>query len=225
MKSIFLKAICAFCFLSVSVNANAGLLSVNGSEVNALDINKSLVSFYNFSKSNYSANTGFELANQLVVFFANDNAGQLGLYLIFGGPGSVKGNVNFDITLSDGEIVFVDDPNVALRNDVITTTSSGYNVDMTWGANRTDGLILSSFSSDFWFINLDFNALTGINSFSFLTFDANGVESVQVFEKGFNSLSITSLPTGNVSTVSAPSSILLLSLALVGIGAFRRTKR
>ena len=44
MKSIFLKAICAFCFLSVSVNANAGLLSVNGSEVNALDINKSLVS-------------------------------------------------------------------------------------------------------------------------------------------------------------------------------------
>ena len=34
MKSIFLKAICAFCFLSVSVNANAGLLSVNGSEVN-----------------------------------------------------------------------------------------------------------------------------------------------------------------------------------------------
>ena len=85
MKSIFLKAIFAFCFLSVSVNANAGLLSVNGSEVNALDINKSLVSFYNFSKSNYSANTGFELANQLVGFFANDNAGQLGLYLIFFG--------------------------------------------------------------------------------------------------------------------------------------------
>ena len=85
MKNILAKAVAALVILASSVYANASIITLNGSqEVNALKINESFESFYNFT--NWSANTGFEKANELVAFFALDDMDNLGLYMIFGGP-------------------------------------------------------------------------------------------------------------------------------------------
>ena len=225
MKTKFLKAIMAFCVLGASFNSNAAFMSVDGVEVEALDINQSLESFYNFSSSNYSANTGFELANQLVAFFATDNADNLGLYLIFGGPGSDAGNVNFDITSSDGEIIYVDDPNAATRSDTVISTSTGYSVDLIYGANRTDGLILSNFAGDIWDMALSFNETTGIDSFSFLTFDSSGADSVALFSNDVSEILISSISTtapNSPTAVIAPSTLMILALSFSCIFVSRR---
>ncbi|MCQ8847220.1 hypothetical protein NQT74_01325 [Alteromonas stellipolaris] len=223
MKNKFFKAVLAFCVLSASLNSNAALI-VDGVEVEALEINESLESFYNFSSSNYSANTGYELANQLVGFFATDSTDTLGLYLIFGGPGSDAGNVNFDLSANDGEIIYVDDPNAATRSDTVLATSTGYSVDFIYGANRTDGLIFSNFTGDVWDFALSFNETLGIDSFSFLTFDDSGVDSVAVFSDVVDNISISSVSSAPNSpiAVSAPTTLMILALSLSCIFASRR---
>jgi hypothetical protein len=221
-----IKALFGLCLIGASYSSNAALLYVEGTEVQAIDINESLESFYNFSSSNYSANTGFELANQLVAFFATDSVGDLGLYLIFGGPGSDAGNVNFDITTDDGQIVFVDDPNAATRSDTITATTSGYSIDFIYGANRTDGLIYSDFTGENWDMLLSFNQTTGLDGFSFLTFDATGNDEVAISGTSLSTLDISSAQSSPASpvAVNAPNSLILLVLSISLVLASRKRK-
>lgn len=149
----------------------------------------------------------------------------MGLYLIFGGPGSDAGNVNFDITSSDGEIIYVDDPNAATRSDTVISTSTGYSVDLIYGANRTDGLILSNFAGDIWDMALSFNETTGIDSFSFLTFDSSGADSVALFSNDVSEILISSISTtapNSPTAVIAPSTLMILALSLSCIFVSRR---
>ena len=54
MKNILAKAVAALVILASSVYANASIITLNGSqEVNALKINESFESFYNFCQMLY----------------------------------------------------------------------------------------------------------------------------------------------------------------------------
>lgn len=218
MKNILAKAVAALVVLASSVCANASIITLNGSqEVNALKINESFESFYNFT--NWSANTGFEKANELVAFFALDDTDKLGLYMIFGGPSGQAGSIVFDINGNDGEVVFVDDPG---NRDPVVSTTAGTNVTFSYIAGKTDGLVFSNFSSDFWGLNIVFDSFSGIDGYSFLSFDDNGQASTVLSGTGLDDISILSVPGSNVTQVNAPSTILMFALALMGMASVRR---
>jgi hypothetical protein len=218
MKNILAKAVAALVILASSVYANASIITLNGSqEVNALKINESFESFYNFT--NWSANTGFEKANELVAFFALDEMDNLGLYMIFGGPSGQAGNIVFDINGNNGEVVFVDDPG---DRDPVVSTATGTNVKFTYVAGKTDGLVFSNFLGDFWGLDIVFGSFSGIDGYSFLSFDGNGQATTVLSGTGLDDISILSVPGSNVTQVSAPSTILMFALVLMGMATVRR---
>ncbi|NKX31073.1 PEP-CTERM sorting domain-containing protein [Alteromonadaceae bacterium A_SAG1] len=181
MKNILAKAVAALVILASSVYANASIITLNGSqEVNALKINESFESFYNFT--NWSANTGFEKANELVAFFVDD-------------PGD---------------------------RDPVVSTATGTNVKFTYVAGKTDGLVFSNFLGDFWGLDIVFGSFSGIDGYSFLSFDGNGQATTVLSGTGLDDISILSVPGSNVTQVSAPSTILMFALVLMGMATVRR---
>lgn len=216
MKKLFNKAIAAVMLVSASLSANAALI-VNGStEVNALQLSESFESFYDFN--NWSANTGFEQANELVAFFATNDADELGLYMIFSGPTGSAGAINFDINGSNGSVIFVDDPD---GRDPVVSTATGSNVTFSYVAGKTDGLVYADFVGDLWSLDILFNRFTGINGYSFLTFDSAGNSSAAVSGTGLDNLTLTSFPSSSVS-VSTPSTLMIFALSVVCLLASRR---
>ena len=143
----------------------------------------------------------------------NDTA----LFLIFGGPGGNAGTADFDIVGSEGGISFIDDP---VRRDPETgeitqrDPINGNNVSMKYVAGYTDGLIFSGITSDDWSIDINFNSVTGIDNYRFLTFDEQGNDSVLY--------SMSGTPSSiSVQTVSAPIVSLLMLFGL-GYLVYRR---
>ena len=218
MKNMLVKAGAALLILCSSVGASASIITLNGStEVQELELTGTFESFYNFT--DWSANTGFEKANELVAFFALDDTDTLGLYMIFGGPGGDAGNIVFDINGGDGEVTFVDDPG---DRDPVVSTSTGTNVTFSYVAGKTDGLVYSNFSSDFWGLDIIFNSFSGIDGYTFLTFDDNGQSSVALSGSGLEDISILSAPSSNVVSANAPSTVMMFALAIIGLAGIRR---
>lgn len=216
MKKLIKKVIAAAMLVSASLSANAALI-VNGStEVNALQLSESFVSFYDFK--DWSANTGLEQANELVAFFAIDDTDELGLYMIFSGPTGSAGAINFDINGSNGNVIFIDDPS---GRDPVVATSTGSNVSFSYVAGKTDGLVYADFVGDLWSLDILFNRFTGINGYSFLTFDSAGNSSTAVSGTGLENLTLTSFPSSSVS-VSTPSTLMIFALSIVCVLASRR---
>ena len=213
MRTKFLQALMVVFLVSSAFQAKAAIISVEGVEVEALSINTSFESFYNFT--DWSANTGYEIANELVAFFVTDASDALGLFMIFSGPGGDAGSLNFDLLSSEGSVVFVDDPDG--RDPIV-----GTNVSFGYAADKTDGLVLSEFVSDSWFIDVVFNSVSGVSGFNFLTFDANGVADVatsgSLSDFSISSANAPSAPIG----VPAPSSLLILLLSLTCIVLSKR---
>ncbi|MDO6539764.1 PEP-CTERM sorting domain-containing protein [Alteromonas stellipolaris] len=213
MRTKFLQALMVVFLVSSAFQAKAAIISVEGVEVEALSINTSFESFYNFT--DWSANTGYEIANELVAFFVTDASDALGLFMIFSGPGGDAGSVNFDLLSSEGSVVFVDDPDG--RDPIV-----GTNVSFGYAADKTDGLVFSEFVSDSWFIDVVFNSVSGVSGFNFLTFDANGVADIatsgSLSDFSISSASAPSAPVG----VPAPSSLLILLLSLTCIVLSKR---
>jgi hypothetical protein len=220
MKNILMKALVGSLFFLTSIGAHAALITLNGTtQVGALKMNESFKSFYNFA--DWKANTGYEKANELVAFFAYDQNDALGLYMIFGGPSGDAGSIVFDINGVDGSVIFVDDPG---NRDPVVSTATGTNVTFGYIAGKTDGLIFSDFSSDFWALDIIFDTYSGIDGYTFLTFDSNGVDSVALQGNGLEDISILSLPSSNLVAVNSPSTIGMLFLALAGVSLKRRRK-
>lgn len=218
MKNMLVKAGAALLMLCSSVGASASIITLNGSEeVQALELTETFESFYNFT--DWSANTGFEQANELVAFFALDNSDALGLYMIFGGPGGDAGSIVFDINGGDGEVVFVDDPG---NRDPVVSTATGTNVTFSYAADKTDGLVYSNFSSDFWGLDIIFDSFSGIDGYSFLTFDDNGQSSIALSGTSLDDISILSVPGSNVVSANAPSTVMIFALAIIGLAGIRR---
>lgn len=217
MKKLLNKAIVAVLFLSASLCANATLI-VNGSTaVNALKLSDSFESFYNFN--DWSANTGFEQANKLVAFFAENDSNALGLYMIFSGPTGGAGDINFDINGPTGNVVFVDDPS---GRDPVVATANGTNVTFKYVAGKTDGLVYSDFTGDAWNLDILFNTFSGVDGYSFLSFDPSGNSTVAASGSSLENLTLTSFPSSNAAEVSAPSTLMILGLSIVCIFASRR---
>lgn len=218
MKNMLVKVGAALLMLCGSVGASASIITLNGSEeVQALELTETFESFYNFT--DWSANTGFEQANELVAFFALDNSDALGLYMIFGGPGGDAGSIVFDINGNDGEVIFVDDPG---NRDPVVSTVTGTNVTFSYAADKTDGLVYSNFSSDFWGLDIIFDSFSGIDGFTFLTFDDNGQSSVALSGASLDDISILSVPGSSVVSANAPSTVMIFALAIIGLAGIRR---
>lgn len=181
--------------------ASASLITANGNATNALQLTESFEDFYNFDDPNtFSANTGLEQANSVVAFLA-ESANELALFLIFSGPGGDAGSADFDITGTDGAISFVDDAQ---------ETPTASNVIFNYVAGKTDGLIFSGLTDASWSVDVIFNATTGLDSLTFLTFDDQGESSVLFATSG--------VPEAlNVQTV-AVSAPLTGALLLTGLG-------
>lgn len=213
MKAKIFQALLVMFLVSSAFQAKAAVISVDGTEVDALSINTSFESFYNFT--DWSANTGYEIANELVAFFVTDDSNALGLFMIFSGPGGDAGSLNFDLLSSEGSVVFVDDPDG--RDPIV-----GTNVTFGYAADKTDGLVFSDFISESWSLDVVFNSVSGVNGFSFLSFDASGVATVASAGAltDFN-VSSTVAPGAPVS-VPTPSSLLILLLSLSCIALSKR---
>jgi len=218
MKNMLVKAGAVLLLLCGSVGANASIITLNGStEVQTLELTETFESFYDFT--DWSANTGFEKANELVAFFALDDSNTLGLFMIFGGPGGDAGSIVFDINGGDGEVVFVDDPG---NRDPVVSTATGTNVTFSYAAGKTDGLVYSNFSSDFWGLDIIFDSFSGIDGYTFLTFDDSGQSSVALSGASLEDISILSVADSNVVSANSPSTVMIFALAIFGLAGIRR---
>ncbi|WP_218418599.1 PEP-CTERM sorting domain-containing protein [Alteromonas lipotrueae] len=215
MKAKIFQALLVMFLVSSAFQAKAAIISVDGTEVDALSINTSFESFYNFT--DWSANTGYEIANELVAFFVTDDSNALGLFMIFSGPGGDAGSLNFDLISSEGSVVFVDDPGG--RDPIV-----GTNVSFGYAAGKTDGLVFSDFVTESWAIDVVFNNFSGVTGYNFLSFDASGTASVAASGAltDFNVSSTASATPGAPISVPAPSSLLILMLSLSCIALSKR---
>ena len=214
MKSKFLRACCLIAgSLGVSLSANAALVSVNGSSVEALNLNSGYASFedfYDYNSSNrFSSNTGLEVPNTLVMFVAElDN--EFGIFgIVSDFSGGSAGALNLGVSGTSGNLTFVEDP-----SDTVTASE----VSFEYGADRTDGFIYSAFSSDIWTVNFDILESNGIAGIQFINFIVGelGNASYSPLLGLDETIQIASATTPS-SVVSAPSSFsLMVLLGLVG---------
>jgi hypothetical protein len=203
------KLLVGVSLISASVFANAGLISVNDNSVNVLELGATeFSSFYKLGDGNqYSANTGLELPNQMVIFIAQKGNGEFGIFNIFSGLAGVKGNLDVTATGSQGFVSFVDD-----------NTESDLKFKWDWG--RSDGLIFSGIFGDSWTVNFDYTNSKGIRGLSVYTFDDSGNASLAFISAGSpKSVNITSsIPRiASATSVNAPTAtfMFLLSIAFI----------
>lgn len=216
MQNKIRKMVSAVALMSASLFANAAFLSVNDISVNALTLNETLESFYGFD--NWQANTGLEVDNELVAFFAIDSSDELGFYMIFGGPSGNKGVVNFDIIGNNGEVTFVDE-----SRDKVQDTTNGTKVKFTYGAGFTDGLIYSNFIGDDWELAIDFGVISGVTGFSFLSFGTDGDATTVLSDSPLQNFDIASTSSlASATSVSTPGTLAIFAVGLVGVGLYRR---
>ncbi|MFT4804044.1 MAG: hypothetical protein ACI9YE_001242 [Psychroserpens sp.] len=202
--------------LSLS-NAHATLLSANGTSVNALDLNNDVSSFAEFYDYNGSlpwrSNTGFEIANEIVVFVATLNS-EYAVFMTVGGSGSLAGSLQLDVTASDGNITLYDDPNEVL---------SGNTINWQYNAGGGDGFVFSNFTSNIWNVNLDFLTAANVFGITFLSFDVDGNDSVALNTQDITSdLLIISSSSSSFVPVESPASVAMLGLGLLFIALRRR---
>jgi hypothetical protein len=200
------------CCLIVANSSYASLITVNGTTVEVLNLNttgdSSFVEFYD--RYYGSSHTGYEQENMGVMFFG-ELGGEIALITTMNkfGVGSAS-NVILTYSGTEGEITYIDDVDESVGANFINWNSA---------AERSDGAIYSGFTSDLWTLDLDFEAISGIIGFTFLTeFDGSGVATDSISGTFPNaSFNISSIPSVTSSIVSAPApaSISLLGLSLL----------
>lgn len=201
--NLLLKSVVFFSMLTVSSQTFATLITFNGDEVNALDLNGisgSFEDFYNYDKS--SAHTGFEIANAIIMFIAELN-GEYGIFTIVNeyGTTGVNGHLNVNVNSSSGEVIFNDDP---------AEYSATGNTTYYWAGHLTDGFIFSNFDDEFTF-SQTLSSKYGVDGLYFINF-TDGTVSSQEYSDIINLDSTTSFAI-EVANVSAP---LTFSLMLIG---------
>lgn len=203
-----IKAAMGGIMMLAATSASATLITANGNAAAALSLSESFESFYSLGIGNtYSANTGLEIANTAVAFLA-ESAGDLGLFVIFSDFGGLAGSVNLDVFGTSGAVSFTDDP---------AETVVGTNLVFNYAKDKTDGFIFSGMTGAEWSVDVIFNSLVGVNSLTFLTFDAAGNDSVLFETSNPSSLNVQASP------VSAPL-MGFLTIALIG-GLLARSRK
>ena len=164
MKSLN-KFILAVVLCAAAKGASATVISVNGASVEALDLNGSYTSFEDFYGFNtgvrFSSNTGLEVADRIVMFFAElDN--ELAFYTLVSGSGGKSGAASLAISGTQGGISFVDDANERV---------SASEVIWQYNNNRGDGLIYSGLAaSGGWQLSMMFSDLIRNEGLDLLSF-------------------------------------------------------
>lgn len=211
-----LKQILAAGFaLAMAHTANASLISVNGTTVEALDLNgsySSFLDFYDYNTANrFTSNTGLEQSDSIVMFFAELN-NEFGLFTLVSGPIGGRGSASLSIRGSDGSVSFVDDPD----------ESSNPLISWSYDRNRGDGLIYSGLTGDSWILGFEFSNLTNILGLEFLTFE-DGIFSEATSALSDNETSYTAIYSSRaVTQVSEPSMLGLTGVFLIALSLLRR---
>lgn len=211
MKKLNKWFACIVLTLASVSGAHAGLISVNGTEVNALNISTSFEDFYQFDSPNtWSANTGLEVANQIAIFVANVG-NEFGIFTIYSGIGGVAGGGDNEV-IGSGSVTFWEDAAEA-------------NLSFTYAADKTDGFIVSELFGDFWNVDYSFSNVYGIDGITVYSFDSNGDAVIAQQIAGVPAtLNVNSIFSSNAVAVSAPGSLILFMMA--GLAVVRiRTKR
>lgn len=196
------------CALFLSPLANSAMISANGVDVNPLNLTgeyDTFAQFFDYRLSNTSSHTGYELKNEVMVFFANIGQ-ETALIITAGGFGGWTGKVDATISGSMGGISFIDDPDGPFVDPFDGTT-----VNWAYARDKSDGLIYQGLFGDFWDIDLSLTKRGGgVNRYNVLTFDGDNNSSVALTEymKPDERHSIM------MNSVSAPAIVSLFVLAI-----------
>lgn len=202
---------------SVVFSSQAAFITVNGStlEVEAVNINEiSALSFNNlYGNSQFSANTGWEIANEMITFIAEFN-NQFAIYSIFSdrfdSDTGTAGSLTFSAS-GEGTMIFRDDPGESTLGDTVL-----YN----WAADRTDGLIWGTFPEDGISTIHTFTDVVGLNGITVYSFDDNNIPFVAgTFDFDDNGAVIS------YASVNAPATYGLLMLALCAMSVRARKRQ
>jgi hypothetical protein len=213
----FLKQILAAGFaLAIAHSASASIISVNGTEVEALDLNGSYSSFLDFYDYNtvnrFTSNTGLEQSDSIVMFFAELNS-ELSLFTLVSGPLGGNGKASVSFSGSDGAISFVDDA------AEFTSTSS---VNWEYSSKKGDGLIYSGITDALWSLDFDFTGLENVKGLEFLSFTDGLFDNATAAISG-NDTTYSVLGISNSSVqVSEPTSLAMFGALLLGLSLTRR---
>lgn len=202
----------------MSGNAAAGLITFNGSEVKALDLNDpelnwggktpSFINFYNYDDSEDSGDTGLEETNTIIMFLAELD-GEYAVFTIANkhNGGGTGGRLVSRISGSSGEVVFRDD----LEDFVV---EDGIAYKFVFSGDKTDGFIFKIDEPAKFTFNQVITAPNEVDQAAGL---AGGVKVISFDDGTFASKkysdSVAAFGTFSfVRAVNAPSTMLLLSL-------------
>lgn len=223
ISKLFAVALC----LMVNSYANAGYI-LNGSlDIETLNIAEDGESFYNYTSG--SPNTGFE-ENETLVFFLSEFNSSTYLFGLIDSPTSTtsgKLNLNFtDSSALPGTFTFVDEPKELTNSSLIGDTRSFF---FKWGANYGDGFVYDIGGTEGTDITLDFFRLNGVEQYKFLSFDDQGNQfsllSGNTDQNLLLNISYATTASVQANDIPAPSSIGLLSIAIVVLGFRARSRK
>lgn len=204
----------AFVLLTIAGTANCSMITINHeTEIQALSLNMSFVDFYDYDSKQYSwsSNTGYELNDTIVMFFAEHN-NDFALITLVDKPGAGNGGrakMNINRMQENGSVLFMDDP-----NDRMLT--NGFN--WRWNAAKNDGMIYEMFDMQNFALDISFSKLSGLNNgITFLSFDEPLTPSAQF--SASNAPTAINMQTSFTvqSQVPEPASIAIFGLALIGL--------
>lgn len=222
-RSLIIKSFMLIAISLASFHSRAGLISINGSSVEALDLNgiyNSFEEFYDYDDAFvWSSNTGFEVIDTVVFFVAELN-NEYGIFsTISSANGGSKGKVSFNYAATSGSMLFLDDPDEKLDGSTIV---------FRYAQDRSDGFIYGGLDNNDWSFSASFFDETNINGIGFVSFD-NGELSNPQYSSLFAlddlfTISNVGADSSQVSQpVSEPGSFALLIIGLSGLLA-RRSK-
>ncbi|MGQ8365228.1 hypothetical protein [Glaciecola sp. 1036] len=159
-----IKALFVTTSILVTTIANAGLLTINGNAVKAVDLDtlgvSSFEDFYDYDNANrWSSNIGIELTDEALIFVA-ELSNQYAVFTTFSSPYGSNGSVFANLSGTAGSLLFLDDPD---------ETVSGSGISFRWAADRNDGYIWSGLADVDWMFTSIFSnsTLSGVRYASF----------------------------------------------------------